>query len=121
MTNEEFLSDKIITIALIAGRLVYASMRMQSEACTDPTCPICGDGPGKHSDIEFVLKPERAAEIAEQIFDAAEARILGAVPEGKQRSTPERLRLIRLNEKLRAGTIDGDERLELVEMIEAGA
>jgi hypothetical protein len=104
MTQDEFALHKILTIAHIAGRLIYASYQMNEN----------GEG------IHFSLTPDRAAELAEEIFNAAERRILGQAPEVKQRSTPERLRLVRLNEKLRAGTISKDERAELAEIIEGG-
>jgi hypothetical protein len=104
MTQDEFALHKILTIAHIAGRLIYASYQMNEH----------GEG------INFTIPPDRAAELAEDIFNAAEARVLGNAPTAPQRSTPERLRLIRLNEKLRQGTIDSTERLELVEIIEGG-
>jgi hypothetical protein len=92
-------------MAHIAGRLMYASYQMNE----------AGEG------IHFTMTPDRAAELAEDIFNAAEQRVLGETPIAPQpRSTPERLRLIRLNEKLRAGALCKEERQELVEIIEGG-
>jgi hypothetical protein len=94
-------------MAHIAGRLMYASYQMNE----------AGEG------IHFTMTPDRAAELAEDIFNAAESRVLGTpavAPIPKRRSTPERLRLIRLNEKLRAGSICKEERQELAEIIEGG-
>lgn len=57
--------------------------------------------------------------MAETLFDAADRRVAG-MPKPAGRSLPERMRLTRLAEKLRAGTLDSEERAELADLLQEG-
>lgn len=109
MSGEDFDLQKIFTIAQIASQLIAASMSSGHQIAASMSYDH-GDGS---------LTPSAATKLAELIFMAADVRVAGATPEAPHAfSRPERMRFIRLNEKLRAGTLDSEERVEFADILD---
>jgi hypothetical protein len=91
MTAEDYQVHKLFAIAQIASSLLIRSKNSKA-----------------------------AIRTATEIVNLAERELIGPAKEKpKEGTVPERLHLIRLVEKLRAGTLDSEERLELAELVEA--